>query len=50
MKNNTYHGEYEVKNKEKYIGSKNPLYRSSWESRLCFFFFDNNPKVLRWGY
>lgn len=39
---------YKVKNPEKYIGTKAPLYRSSWE--LTFMqFCDNNPSVHQWA-
>jgi hypothetical protein len=45
-----YHqGIYEVQNKDKYIGEKNPKFRSSWEERFCFF-ADNNEKVVKWGF
>jgi hypothetical protein len=42
-------GEYIVENKEKYIGEKNPKYRSSWEQKFCYF-LDHNTNILRWGY
>lgn len=48
-KGNYYQGVYTVKNTEKYIGNKMPKFRSSWESRLCYY-MDNNDNVLRWGY
>jgi len=39
---------YKVKNPEKYIGTKEPLYRSSWE--LTFMqFCDNNPAIQEWA-
>jgi hypothetical protein len=39
---------YKVKNPEKYLGSKVPIYRSSWE--LTFMqFCDNNPSVHEWS-
>lgn len=41
-------GKYEVQNPEKYIGKKQPTYRSSWEyafMRFC----DNNPAILQWA-
>jgi len=44
-----YNGEYQVVNKQKYIGEKNPRYRSSWECRFCYF-LDFQPKVILWGY
>jgi len=44
-----YHGEYIVEHKEKYLGSKNPKFRSSWEKRFCFW-CDNNDNITKWGY
>ena len=41
-------GKYTVQNPSKYIGKKEPTYRSSWEfafMRFC----DNNPAVLQWA-
>jgi hypothetical protein len=39
---------YKIKNPEKYMGSKSPMYRSSWE--LTFMqFCDNNPSVQQWA-
>lgn len=39
---------YKIKNPEKYVGSKVPVYRSSWE--LTFMTFcDNNPSVQEWS-
>ena len=41
-------GKYEVKNPEKYIGTKAPRYRSSWEwhfMRMC----DEHPSVAKWA-
>ena len=41
-------GLYILKNPEKYIGKKNPLYRSSWEfyvMKMC----DENPAILHWA-
>ena len=40
-------GIYVVKNKEKYIGKRAPIYRSSWES-VFFTFCDLHPSVLQW--
>lgn len=45
----SYKGIYKIKNKKKYIGKQDPIYRSSWESRVCYF-LDHNPNVVRWGY
>lgn len=39
---------YKVKNPEKYIGSKDPLYRSSWEMTFMIF-CDNNPSIQEWA-
>ena len=41
-------GLYEMKNPDKYVGKKNPRYRSSWEwafMRFC----DNNPGITSWA-
>jgi len=41
-------GKYEIKNPEKYIGTKTPMYRSSWEwhfMKMC----DENPAVAKWA-
>lgn len=44
-----YHtGKYIPKNKDKYIGSSIPTYRSSWE-KTVFMECDNNPAILKWG-
>jgi hypothetical protein len=42
-------GEYIIENKEKYIGTKNPKYRSSWEKRVCYM-LDKHPSILKWSY
>ena len=39
---------YTVKNTEKYIGSKPPFCRSSWETTFCLF-CDNNPSIQQWA-
>lgn len=39
---------YTVKNPEKYVGSKTPLYRSSWEMTFMMF-CDNNPAIQEWA-
>jgi len=41
-------GVYQVKNIEKYIGSKPPYCRSSWETTFCMF-CDNNPSIQEWA-
>ena len=41
-------GKYTLKNPEKYVGTKTPTYRSSWEfafMRFC----DENPSVEKWA-
>jgi len=39
---------YTPKNPEKYVGSKLPFCRSSWETTFCMF-CDNNPSVQQWA-
>jgi hypothetical protein len=39
---------YNPKNPEKYVGSKPPYCRSSWETTFCLF-CDNNPSVQQWS-
>ena len=41
-------GFYTVKNPEKYVGKKQPHYRSSWEFAFMNF-CDNNPNVHQWA-
>lgn len=41
-------GIYTVKNLEKYVGSKPPYCRSSWETTFCMF-CDNNPAIQEWA-
>ena len=41
-------GKFSPKNKQKYVGTKSPTYRSSWEHafmRLC----DEHPNVYQWA-
>ena len=41
-------GEYLVENRTKYVGGKNPTYRSSWElafMKMC----DAHPNILKWA-
>lgn len=40
--------QYTVKNPEKYIGTKIPFCRSSWETTFCMF-CDNNPSIQQWA-
>jgi hypothetical protein len=39
---------YKIKNPEKYVGSKTPMYRSSWEMTFMLF-CDNNPSIQEWS-
>jgi hypothetical protein len=39
---------YKIRNPEKYIGTKKPLYRSSWEMTFMMF-CDNNPSIQEWA-
>lgn len=41
-------GIYTPKNPEKYIGSKQIRYRSSWEHKFCVF-LDTNEQVIQWN-
>jgi len=41
-------GIYHIKNPEKYMGSKSPMYRSSWEYTFMSF-CDNNPSIQQWN-
>ena len=45
----TKKGIYVVKNRQKYIGTKNPVFKSLWEQRT-FYELDNLAHVARWGY
>tara|TARA_B100001105_G_C22377942_1_gene438193 strand:- start:1260 stop:1724 length:465 start_codon:yes stop_codon:yes gene_type:complete len=41
-------GSYTVVNKQKYVGGKDPYFRSSWElafMRMC----DNHPNITKWA-
>jgi hypothetical protein len=42
-----YQGQFIVENKQKYIGTKAPIYRSGWERDLCAF-FDKNKVCIKW--
>jgi hypothetical protein len=44
----TARGIYNVKNPEKYVGGKDPTYRSSWEYTFMLF-CDNNPSIQQWA-
>lgn len=41
-------GLYKLNNPEKYLGTKQPIYRSSWEFTFMSF-CDNNPAVQEWA-
>ena len=41
-------GKYTVKNKEKYLGNRQPTYRSSWEFAFMKF-CDEHPSVATWA-
>jgi hypothetical protein len=41
-------GKYQIKNAEKYVGKKQPTYRSGWEFTFMTF-CDNNPAVVSWA-
>lgn len=41
-------GKFQVRNAGKYVGRKQPTYRSSWEMTFMTF-CDNNPAVLQWA-
>jgi hypothetical protein len=41
-------GIYNVKNQEKYIGRKRPIYRSSWEFTFMRF-LDGHTSILQWS-
>jgi hypothetical protein len=41
-------GKYTIKNPEKYVGTKTPTYRSSWEFAFMKF-CDEHPSVSKWA-
>lgn len=41
-------GIYRLENREKYIGTSEPIYRSSWEHTVMRY-FDTSKNILRWG-
>lgn len=41
-------GKFTIKNRNKYVGRREPTYRSSWEFTFMLF-CDNNPNVLQWA-
>ena len=48
MARNYAKGIYEVQNPQKYIGSKSPTYRSSWEYSFMKY-LDDHPDVIAWA-
>lgn len=48
MARNYHQGVYEVKNKEKYIGTRDPTFRSSYELEF-FKWCDRTRAVVEWG-
>lgn len=48
MARNYQQGVYEVKNREKYVGTKDPRYLSSFEKHT-WAWCDRSPNVLKWG-
>lgn len=43
-----HQGTYQIQNPTKYVGTKPPTYRSSWELRFCEM-CDTHPNVLKWA-
>lgn len=41
-------GTYQVQDPAKYVGTKAPIYRSSWELAFCRF-CDSHPSILKWA-
>lgn len=41
-------GKYTLKNPDKYVGTKSPTYRSSWEWSFMTF-CDNHPNIIQWA-
>lgn len=41
-------GKYQIQNPAKYVGNKQPTYRSSWEF-VFMQFCDNNPSIIQWA-
>jgi TnsA endonuclease N terminal len=41
-------GKFAMKHPEKYVGTKSPTYRSSWEWSFMNF-CDNNPSIMKWA-
>ena len=41
-------GEYNVINKDKYLGNKPPIFRSGWEEKFMIM-LDLSPNIMKWG-
>ena len=41
-------GRFDIKNPEKYVGKKKPMYRSGWEWSFMQF-CDNHPGIIQWA-
>lgn len=41
-------GKFQIRNPSKYIGNKQPTYRSGWEF-VFMQFCDNNPSIIQWA-
>ena len=48
MSNKFAKAKYTIKNPEKYVGTKQPIYRSSWEFSFMNF-CDTNPAIQKWA-
>ena len=48
MARNFIQGIYTPKNPDRYVGTKRPMYRSSWEQTFMTF-LDNHPSVINWA-
>lgn len=48
MARNFVQGFYQMKNPDRYAGTKQPFYRSSWE-QVFMTFCDNHPSVINWA-
>lgn len=46
--NNTV-GTYHIRNKEKYIGQYDPIYKSKLEAKMMFY-LDHNENIVKWNY
>jgi len=48
MARNYAQGKFQLKNPAKYIGARQPTYRSGWEM-VFMQFCDNNPSIVQWS-